>query len=263
VKKTIHLAIAIFSGIFIPVALNTYPVQALTFRDTTKGTLTLQATGFSGSDPEIPITGQGTFEYSSEPIEGSFVYLTSFRNDPEFRFVKSLDDLPDYPGLSISARLDIDRSQNLRFVKNADMSLSLGSKFSYRLPDLNSGNLLLFSTLLFEPPNSSSFPPGSGGVFSVSGEDPRRVPPLRLLLEERWFFGSPFGASAYQLNLSNNGSLFGIVSENLPNVVDFSGTWTAEAADSSQPPTTSVPEAQPLTMVGASAVLGLAALGKR
>ncbi|OKH22152.1 hypothetical protein NIES593_13190 [Hydrococcus rivularis NIES-593] len=258
-----NAAVAISSAL-VGVALNVLPAQAVTFKDVTQGILTFEVTGFSSYEPEIPITGQGTFEYSSEPIEGTFVLLSN----GEFLFFNDPNDIPNPNDPAnplefyLMDSLYIDRTQNLHFIKNVDISFSLGSRFSYTQTDLTSGSLSLYSTLLFEPPGSSSFPPGSGGLYSISGNDPRFTP-SSLLFEASWFLGYPLGADSYQLSLSNNGTVFGIVSDNLPNIVDFDGTWTAEAIDSSQPPTVSVPEPQPLVMLGASAALGVAVLSKR
>ena len=250
-----NAAVAISSAL-VGVALNVLPAQAVTFKDVTQGILTFEGTGYySSSVPERPITGQGTFKYSAEPIDGIFVLL----GNGETRFFDNPNDIPISPESSPRASLSINASQNLRIVTEVDISLE--TQFSYRNRELSSGDFFSLGTLLFEPPGSSSFPPGSGGLYIMT-PIASRYSPDNISLGDGWFLGDPFGLSNGQLSLSNDGGFVGFALD-LPEPVNFGGTWAAEAIDSSQPPTVSVPEPQPLAMLGASAALGLAALGKR
>lgn len=232
--------------------LNILPAQAVSFNDVTQGNLTFRATAFSSSIPDgVPITGQGTFNYQAEPIEGVFAVLVT-ESGLDYQFFDDPNDVPT----SVISSVEFTPSDNFRLVTNVDISLE--TEFSY----INNNNNSFFGALLFQPPESSSFPNGSGGLFIISPIAPR-FPPDTVSLEEGWFLGDPFGFQIGQLSLTNDGRFRGSVLD-LPVPINFDGgIWRAEAVSSPQPPAAPIPESQPFSWLVASTTLGLAALSKR
>lgn len=222
------------AGILISgIALNPAPSLAatLTFQAATAGVLTFHSQGNQ--------VGSGSFTYSSEPIAGTFVNLPR-----RFLFVPASDPIPE--GLFPISTISISADQNFRLVNRINLQIS-GANFSYSQSDLPAGEFFN-DILLFQPPESSVFPPGPGGPFEIATGDPRSP---GLWSSDRWFLGDKGGVPRQQLVLWGDGSFSGFDLSQVGVNPTLGGAWKAEA----------VPE--PMTILGWATAAGLGAAWKR
>lgn len=238
-NQQLRFALAVTTTACLAIILDTIPADAITFKEATKANINF----FSGSEQ----VGKGIFEYSAEPIEGTFVFAPE---DTVF-FDRDLASIPEsiIPGEIVPIEsIFIDRSEDLRLVTNLAVSIR-GADFEYSQTPLGFGDSF-GDVLLFEPTNMSIYPPGSEALQEISTGDPRRP---NLTRNSRWFLGDTGGIPERQLSINSDGTYVGFDLNVPSNAPDFppSGTYVA----------TAVPE--PLTILGTGTALGFGAFFKR
>ncbi len=207
------------------------PTFAITFQETNQGSLSFY-------DNQGESIGNGFFEYSLNPINGSFLTFPS-----DAIFTQEPNQFSDnFPLDSFSISLE----DNFHLITNIQAQI-LGSDltpiFDNQLISGNSFN----TALLFNPLDSEFFIPNSEQIFSIGIGDSFSG---TLSTTDGWLLtdSNSGNAADFQFFLSDDGSLSGFILES-PEFVG--GTWTAQA----------VPE--PLTIFGVGTAIAFGAGFKR
>ncbi|MDJ0507785.1 MAG: PEP-CTERM sorting domain-containing protein [Crocosphaera sp.] len=231
VQHISRVLIPLISTIVIGKILKAQPTFAITFEETNQGSLSFYNQGES--------IGNGSFEYTSNPITGTFLTFPDdaiFTQDPN-----QFND--NFPIDSFSISLE----DNFHLITNIQAQI-LGSELSPIFDNqLISGNS--FNTaLLFNPLDSEFFIPNSDQIFSIGIGDAFSG---TLSTFDGWLLtdSNSGNAADFQVLLSDDGRFFGFIVESPE--FGVGGTWTAQA----------VPE--PLTTLGVGTAIAFGAGFKR
>ncbi len=211
---------------------------AVTFKDVTSGRLEFR-------DSQGIQIGNGSFEYTPDSVEGTFITGRSSSSSFQSFFITDPSQLPLEFVLEDS--FSIAASDDFRLVTNIEAQISGVDLDTIQFDSILDPGAPFINVLLFQPPETEFFPPGPGELLNISVGDPRIQ---GLFVGQGWFLTdvlfAPF--SQYRIFLNSNGDFDGFLP---PEAVTVQGTWTAQA----------IPE--PLTILGTATALGFGTLFKK